>query len=231
MQELAILGTGDGQGTGAVPEPITLAARHFEPVFCSVPGAVFPGNRSARDVCAEAYVSAGVHAAAGGYAGLYINTVGDYGLAELRRSVEIPVTGAGEGAISAARTDNRRFAIVTIWPSAMGFIYEDLLSATNSARMCVAMHHLSDNDALETLDEPGNFLDDMRGCSLTSMRRIRAACRHALERDGADVIVLGCTCMQPVAALLEAEDIPVVEPMLAGYRHLEALVAAAGPKR
>jgi hypothetical protein len=30
--------------------------------------------------------------------------------------------------------------------------------------------------------------------------------------------------MQPTAALLEAAGVPVIEPMVAGYRYLESLV-------
>ena len=54
--------------------------------------------------------------------------------------------------------------------------------------------------------------------------RIRAACDMALEDQGAGVIVLGCTCMQPVAAPLRAAGLPVIEPMTAGYRYTEALL-------
>ncbi len=57
------------------------------------------------------------------------------------------------------------------------------------------------------------------------MARIEAACRVALEQEGAEVIVLGCTCMQPVAGMLQAEGIPVIEPMVAGYQYAESLVA------
>jgi hypothetical protein len=33
--------------------------------------------------------------------------------------------------------------------------------------------------------------------------------------------------MQPVAALLQAEGLPVIEAMVAGYQHLESLLTAA----
>lgn len=157
---------------------------------------------------------------------MYVNTVGDYGLAELRRRCCIPVAGAGEGAIQAARSNGRRFAIVTIWPPTMGFIYEAILAATNSSADCAAIHYLSEDSDLATLDQEDNFLQRMQGCALSSMNSIRTACRNSLDRDGAEVIMLGCTCMEPVAALLEADGFPVVEPMVAGYRHLESLVTA-----
>lgn len=90
---------------------------------------------------------------------------------------------------------------------------------------CLAVHHLSDDMALNTLGQKGNFVEEMQACAVTSMKRIREACYKGLEDDGADVIILGCTCMQPVAALLEEEGIPLIEPMVSGYTHLESLLA------
>lgn len=224
MQSLAILGTGDAETPDAItPPPIVAAARNFRPELRAVPGAVFPDTPAAREICARAYLDAGLRAERAGYAGLYINTVGDYGLTHLRAASRIPVTGSGEGAIRTAQAGGRRFAIITIWPPALRFIYDAVLAATDAARDCVAIHHLSDDPDLATLDRPDNFVRDMQACGTATMTRIRAACRRALEQDGAGVIVLGCTCMQPTAALLEADGVPVIEPMVSGYRYLESL--------
>ena len=228
MQKLAILGTGDAETPDATtPAPIVAAARHFQPELRTVPGAVFPDTPAAREICARAYLDAGMVAERDGYAGAYINTVGDYGLAELREGSRIPVTGSGEGAIRIAQAHGRRFAIVTIWPPALRFIYDAVLAATDAASDCLSIHHLSEDRDLATLDQPDNFVRDMQACGMTTMARIREACRRGLEQDGADVIVLGCTCMQPTAALLEADGLPVIEPMVSGYRHLESLVREA----
>ncbi|HZX23280.1 MAG TPA: aspartate/glutamate racemase family protein [Woeseiaceae bacterium] len=227
MQKLAILGTGDTPlPEEATPEPIMGAARRFRPELRAVPGAVFPHNPGAREISAHAYLQAGLEAEKEGYAGLYINTVGDYGMAELREAANIPVTGAGEGAIRTAQAGARRFAIVTIWPPSLRFIYDAVLAATDARDDCVAIRHLSEDADLATLGQPDNFVQEMQACGMTSMAKIRAACMRALEEDGADVVVLGCTCMHPVAGLLEADGLPVVEPMTAGYRHLESLVSA-----
>jgi allantoin racemase len=225
MQKLAILGTGDADTPDATtPAPIVAAARYFQPELRTVPGAVFPDTPAAREICVRTYLDAGLVAERDGYAGLYINTVGDYGLAQLREAGRIPVTGAGEGAIRTAQAGGQRFAIVTIWPPVLRFIYDAVLAATDAAPDCVAIHHLSEDPDLATLDQPDNFVSDMKACGMTTMARIREACRRGLEQDGADVIVLGCTCMQPTAALLEAAGVPVIEPMVSGYRYLESLV-------
>lgn len=229
MQKVAILGTGDTPVPEApLPEPILAAADACRPELYPVPGAVFPDTPAARARCEPAYRAAGLQAVADGYAGLYVNTVGDYGLADLREATAAPVTGAGEGAIRAAQAVGRRFAIVTIWPPAMRFIYDAILAATETTADCVAIHHLSTDPDLATLGDADNFVTEMQSCGMTSMARIRAACRQLLTDDGAEVIILGCTCMYPVAELLEAEGLPVIEPMAAGYRQLEALAAAGG---
>ena len=100
-----------------------------------------------------------------------------------------------------------------------------MLTATGSTDRCRGIHHLSQDHDLDTLGEPHDFVQEMQSCSLTSMARIEAACRVALEQEGAEVIVLGCTCMQPVAAILQEEGLPIIEPMVAGYRYAEILLA------
>ena len=227
LPTLAILGTGDADtGATEAPAPIRKAALFSEPELVAVPGAVFPDSPANREASAVAYRDAGLDAERDGYAGVYINTVGDYGLATLREALDVPVTGSGEAAIRAALERGRRFSIVTIWPPALRFIYEHVLADTEANDACVSIRHLSNDPDLATLSEPDNFVRDMQACSLTSMEKIRAACEDATSSDGADVVILGCTCMQPVAALLEADGFPVVEPMTAGYRYLERLVTS-----
>jgi len=226
-RRIAILGTGDAAtGDEQTPAPILAAAGSgFQPELVAVPGAVFPATPAAREASALAYVKAGQAAERAGYDAIYINTVGDYGLQALRAVVTVPVTGSGEGAIRQA--GDRPFAIVTIWPPALRFIYDHVLTDADATDQCRSIHHLAANHDLNTLGEPHNFVQDMQACSLTSMARIRAACETALTRQGAEVIVLGCTCMQPVADLLQTEGIPVIEAMVAGYQHLESLLKPA----
>lgn len=225
QRRIAILGTGDAAtGFDQTPAPILAAAGEgFVPELVDVPGAVFPATPAAREQSAQAYVAAGLAAERAGYDALYINTVGDYGLQALREAAQVPVIGSGEGAIREAGQQD--FAIVTIWPPALRFIYDHVLTATGATDRCRGIHHLSQDHDLDTLGEPHDFVQEMQSCSLTSMARIEAACRVALEQEGAEVIVLGCTCMQPVAGMLQAEGIPVIEPMVAGYQYAESLVA------
>jgi allantoin racemase len=117
---------------------------------------------------------------------------------------------------------------VTIWPPALRFIYDEVLTAAGASDRCRGIHHLSADHELDTLGEPHDFVRDMQSCSLTSMARIEQACRVALDHEGAAWIVLGCTCMQPVHGHLQRNGVPVIEPMTTGYRYLESLCAGAG---
>ncbi|MFK7954730.1 MAG: aspartate/glutamate racemase family protein [Lysobacterales bacterium] len=222
---IGVLGTGDSpEPTTTVPEPIARGARDSKPVLCDLEGAVFPIDKAASEVCASAYVNAGLKAQQVGHGGAYINTMGDYGLRALRRVATIPVSGAGEGSIHTARKQGLQFAIVTIWPPSMRFIYDAMLEACQAEDECKALYHLSEDGDLASLDQPDNFVEQMRGCSLTSLAQIREACERALNDDGADVVILGCTCMAPTAALLTGDGLPIIEPMAAGYRYLEDLI-------
>lgn len=226
MNQVAILGTGDAPLPNApVPEPIAAVPSSYRPILRDVPGAVFPDTPEARVQCNASYLAAGLAAEQSGFAGVFINTVGDYGLSEVRQACRLPVTGAGEGAIRTAQRSGR-FAIVSIWPPQLGFIYEAILAATRSETDCVAIHHLSQDKDLATLEKSDNFVSDMQACSASSLQAIRQACATALDQ-GADVIVLGCTCMHPVADILGSEGLPIIEPMAAGYRYLLSLLAEA----
>jgi len=225
-KRIAILGTGDAATPfDRVPVPISEAAgENFVPVLVDVPDAVFPDSPAARVESEAAYVSAGQAAALEDFDALYVNTVGDYGLQTLRDTVHVPVVGSGETSLRLAQSSANSFAIVTIWPPSLRFIYDHILDASGTSGQCCAIHFLSEDEELGTLEREDNFVADMKACRASSMRDIRAACRSAMDEQGAEIIVLGCTCMQPVADLLAGEGFPVIEPMVAGYKFTELLL-------
>lgn len=48
--------------------------------------------------------------------------------------------------------------------------------------------------------------------------RVLQVARSAVEQDGADSIVLGCSCMTRLTeGLQSALDVPVIDPLLAGF--------------
>lgn len=231
-QTIAVLGTGDANtASSTVPQPILdSAVPGIEPVLTPVPGAVFPGTPEARLKAVAAYTEAGIASAEQGHDAIYINTVGDYGLRELRSELAIPVVGAGEAAIRAAINRGHTFSIVTLWPPTMSFIYQHIIDACSASDRCRRIHFLSESRDLDTMEQPGNAIVQMQACEFVSMQTVKAVCRQALAEDRCDVLVLGCTCMADMAPILEEDGFPLIEPMRAGYL-LTATRLAATPDR
>ncbi|MDX1292541.1 MAG: aspartate/glutamate racemase family protein [Hyphomonas sp.] len=224
-RRIAILGTGDAHtDETSVPEPIRAAVSDgFKAELLKVPGSVFPGTPDARETACQAYVAAGLNAASKGFDALYINTVGDYGLAELRARVSIPVSGSGDASLRSAAMLGSGFSIVTLWPPQMEFIYRQVLEATGAIDGCRGIHFLSDNSDLETMGQEDNIITQIQACQFVPMQTVKSACEAALEGDGSDTVILGCTCMAGMGPSLKQAGLPVIEPMRTGYLAAEML--------
>ncbi len=223
---IAVIGTGfRPQGNTRPPEEIaTIIGSSFEAQLLEIPDGIFPGNHEARAIVDIQYRDASRRALAAGFDAVYINTLGDYGLAELRDELEIPVIGSGETAYRTAKTIGP-FAVVSIWPPSLDFIGARVLAQSETADRYLGITNLSEDEDMDTLAADENFVTDMRSCSLTSMQRIREARDAAIEKDGAAVVILGCTCMAPAAAMLPPNDEAVtLDPMTLGYRFAEYCV-------
>ncbi len=229
MKRIAIIGTGHSPSGGDTPpEQIAdIVSDGFDARLVEPNLGILPSTPKARAITEEAYIGIGAASAEAGFDALYINTVGDYGLWPLRTQLKIPVVGAGEAACRLAASRGKRFSIVTIWPPSMAFIYEQVLRDSGATEHCANIHYLTEPPELETLGNEENFLTNMRACHAASIHSIEAACRQALENDGAEVVVLGCTCMAPTYSILQQklEGEQIIEPMTAGYRYTELLAS------
>jgi|GEM_PF-937876 len=223
--DIVILGTGDSsEDFSILPGPIAaLAHSTFKPILKPVPGAMFPGSPDARQITIEAYVAAGKRLAETGCAALYVNTMGDYGLHALRDAVDIPVAGSGEASIRTAMSMGDGFSIVTIWPPRLKFIYDHMLQDATANGACRSIHFLSEDDELETMGQGDDFYSNMQACHATTLDQIRKAMRLTLEQEGAESVILGCTCMSNMAPILRREGFPIIEPMSTGYLYAEFL--------
>jgi allantoin racemase len=183
---------------------------------------VFPGTPYERGLCALGYVEAGIRAQDTGCDGVFINTFGDYGIDELKSALRIPVVGAGEAAMALATTLGRRFAIVTIWPTALNFIFDERIRSCGMTAKCAGVFNVMSSEEMTrrgTADDP---VAHMRAGQAAMIARIVEAAEVAVQQHGADTVVLGCTCMAPIGHLVAARlTVPVVEPMTAGYKLLE----------
>lgn len=227
MKRIAVLGTGFRREGHRTPpqEILDVAGEGFEAVLLEQRLPAFPVNQINRTLSEVSTIEAGLRAAEEGFDAVFINTVGDYGLAALRSALDQPVVGAGQAGMHLAAQMGARFAIVTVWPPSLRFIYEDLLRLYGMAGHCSGIRCVSLDDELATLADDENFVTRMRAGDPTMQDRIVDQCNRAIA-DGADTILLGCTCMSPSAAEVAARcAAPVINPLTAGYKAAEALLS------
>jgi allantoin racemase len=172
------------------------------------------------------FVEAGQRAAQQGYDAIFICPVADYGVRQLRACVNIPVVGAGQASMQIAAGLGARFAIITVWPPTIRRSYERHLRETGFESLCSGVYYVTEEQELGAFLGPDGLMKKLgtthRGALFD--RTVQVA-RKAIQ-DGADVIVLGCTCMSPICSDLAADldGIPVVDPLVSGYKFAEMLL-------
>jgi len=145
-----------------------------------------------------------------------VDTFGEYGLEAMRSSVDVPVVGAAESGLAEARSHGDRFAIVTVWPESLDWLYRRQLLRHEASARCIGIRYLGGTQATEKT--PVETLGAMQRGEPHWLERIRNAMRE-LEAQGASSIVLGCTCMSPIwPQLQDATGIPVICAARAGAR-------------
>lgn len=225
---VAILGTGHRPTGGLQPpaEILLACAPQSEPFLVETRVSRFPGTPEDRQVVDLLYLEAGYRAAEAGADAVFVNTVGDYGLRELQHSLSVPAVGAGAAAMSLAAALGGQFSIVTIWPPALDFIYARVLEQCGLKDRCIGIRHLSQDPQLRTLGADDDFVETMRAGRANTIERVAAEADAALASDGAGAVMLGCTCMAPIAAAVRrAASGPVIDPMTQGFRQAEIVVA------
>lgn len=184
------------------------------------------------------HVDAAERALADGCDALFIDTFADYAIERIRTVADVPVIGAGEAGIAEAAADGRRFSIVTVWPRSMGWLYDERLHSCEGGQRCGAVHHVGDEAELDLIGTAGGVQARMSRAEQSTLDSIVEACHRAIAADGTDAVLLGCTCMSPVAEAIQARcDFPVIDASAAGLRAAYASVvggrrpAAATPTR
>ena len=157
-------------------------------------------------------------AAADGCDAVVLNCVGDPGLAAARELVSIPVLGPGQVAMHLACLLGARFSIRVARERGV-----------RPMQGLVARYGLRERLAsVLSLDIPILELGDQQRL----LRALLDQARGAIERDRADVIVLGSTGMVAIGRLLAERlrevgaPVPVVDPLLCAVILAEGLVAA-----
>jgi allantoin racemase len=218
-------------GRSAVSESFTVPASSISPGF-QVENVELLRNFSTlndldRVVLELAYAEAGLRAAKAGFDALLVTPFKDYGVRELRSAVDVPVIGGGQSAMQIA-AGLGRFAVVTVYPPTLRGLYERHIAACGFEGHCSGVYFASDDHELKGLLGEGGEIRELglnkRGAL---MDRIESASRRALG-GGAQVIVLGCTCMSPIKAELEhrlGATTPVIDPLSHGYKFTEMMLS------
>lgn len=149
------------------------------------------------------------------YDGALLGCAGDPGLDALREvSERMVVAGPGEASCLLAASLGRKFAILTPAESTVGPTYDQILRVGLDSKLAgVRSVNIS--------------VLDMRDDREATVSRVEAAGREALDKDRADVLVLGCMSLAFLDVdvdLTERLGVPVVNPVKAGMRYLEAVV-------
>ncbi|GIM96443.1 aspartate/glutamate racemase family protein [Paractinoplanes toevensis] len=146
-----------------------------------------------------------------GIDGYVVACFGDPGLDAARELANGPVVGIAEAAMHAATLVGRGFSVVTTLDRTRGRAL-DLAARYAPAGACRGVY-ACDIPVLALESDP------------TVLKRVVGLARVALERDGSDVIVLGCAGMADLCAAATAElGVPVIDGVAAATLLVQALV-------
>lgn len=182
-----------------------------------------------------AAVEAAVRAQEAGCDAIFINSVADYGLRAIRSAVQIPVVGAGQASMLLACALGDRFSIVSVLPPSLRECHDAQLRAYGLTERCASMRFVTSAAEMARIAEPDSWYARMRTRRADMIERIGGHVQAAVDEDGADVVILGCTCMVPITKDVQAyTPAPVVNPLDAAYLQAEMLVRMGishSPKR
>ena len=149
-----------------------------------------------------------------------IDCMGDPGLRPARECVSIPVVGPAETAMHVAAMLGHSFSIITVLSSMRAMI-------ENQAKVSALSEKLA---SVRCVDIPVLELE-------TDLDRVKRELTEqatiAVEQDGADAIIFGCTgmlgCAEAVRAglLSKGHDVPVIDPVPVAVRFAVGLVESS----
>jgi allantoin racemase len=151
-----------------------------------------------------------------GHQALIIGCYSDPGLDALRELLSIPVVGPGAASLHLAAQLGTRLSVLT--PSGRGF-----------GRVAARLRALGLDALLASVRGIGLSVMDLAKQAPGALDKAAEAGKTAVERDGADVLVLGCMSLaflpDITARLGERIGVPVVNPVIAALKTAEALVS------
>lgn len=183
----------------------------------------FPFTPLERAMQVLGHAEAAITASENGCEAVVIDSLGDYGLGPMRAALAIPAIGSGQAGMAAAARHGR-FKVVTVWPRSMNFVVTDLLREYGHESACQGIDNVGEEGDLDRLAGPEGYLADVKNGKASLLDAVHAAVASAAS-EGADAVLLGCTCMSPIGArIAENATIPVINPLAEGA--LAAISAA-----
>ena len=154
-----------------------------------------------------------------GYDAVFISCMQDPGLYESRAVVDIPVTASLESAAWIAMMMGKKFSIVTVpppVPQQMSFIVDKYGLRERTA-------------SIRYIDIIANKLYPEQTDPEVVKEMTMKVIRKCVEEDGAEVIISGCTILGAVLttffdASIKDEPVPIIDPMVAGFKMTELMV-------
>ena len=190
---------------------------------------VFPSTPVERAMQSIGHLEAGLSAAEAGVDAVVIDSVADYGLDALRAALAIPVVGSGEVGLAVAAAHGR-FAIVTVWPRSMNFAAESLLHLYGHAERCLGIRNVGEEAVLGAIGGPDGYLSRVDGGDAPILEQVLKAIDAAVA-EGAEAIMLGCTCMSPMATKVAAAvRVPIINPLAEAAKKAITLAGNGDPK-
>jgi allantoin racemase len=148
-----------------------------------------------------------------GFDAITIDCALDPGLKAAKQSSRLPVIGAGEAALSLALLFGEYFSVIVPTPESVGPMLSKIRQMGLRERMAsvrsINLHVLD----LENYEQ--------------TLAALAEEAQLAIDKDGAEVIVLGCTVMGPIAGkLADRLGVPVIDPGTAALKLAEAFAAS-----
>lgn len=216
------------QRGGPAPE---LATQFSGVALTAFPSRVpaFPYTPLEQAMQALGHAEAALSAVDTGCDAVVIDSVGDYGLAAMRAMLPVPAIGSGEAGLAEAAEGGRSFGIVTVWPESMNFILYERLQACGVLGLCTSIINIGSDDDAAAITGPDSYLAEVREGREAIRERVLAGIVR-LATDGAQAVMLGCTCMSAMAeTIAAASPVPVINPLAAGVRAALAAASLARP--
>lgn len=147
-----------------------------------------------------------------GFDAVIIDCMGDPALHAAREIVSIPVIGPCQASLAVASTVSDKFSIVTVLNSVLPLLRRKVREYGFEGKVA----------SVRSVEVPVLELEEKRE---EVKARLLSESKRALEEDGAEAIILGCTGMIGMAAeLQESLNVPVIDPAVTSVKMAEIMV-------